>query len=108
MPAAPVGSGPSWAACRGCGSSSRPGYLAPLLLIALLAWADGQIPKRWLVAGAAALAAGLLPVVIPYTSYVNLGALSDTFVFIALWRLVFTGFLALGTVKLFVTVCALA
>jgi hypothetical protein len=82
-------------------------YLAPLLLVALLAWAAGQVPRRWPVLGAAAVVAGVLPVVIPYTRFVNLGALSDTFAFIALWRLVFTGVLALGTLKLFVTACAL-
>ena len=83
-------------------------YLAPLLLIALLVWVDGHLPRRWPVWAGAALVAGLLPVVIPYTKLVNLGALSDTFVFIPLWRLVFYGTLGFGTLKLFVTVCALA
>src|SRR5205823_653845 len=82
-------------------------HVAPLFLVALLAWVDGRVPRRWLLSGAAAAIAGLLPLVIPYGRFVNLSALSDTFFFIPLWRLVFDGTFALGTLKLFLTLCAL-
>jgi len=62
-------------------------YLAPLLLIALVAWIDIGAPKSALAAGAAAVAAAALPGVIPYSSLINVSAVSDTFALLPLWWL---------------------
>ncbi len=63
-------------------------YLAPLLLIALLVWADrldGGAPRRWwLLAGAVALAV-LLPLTIPYHRFVGDPVRSDSSALVLVW-----------------------
>jgi Dolichyl-phosphate-mannose-protein mannosyltransferase len=63
-------------------------YLAPLLLIALLVWADrldGGAPRRLpLLAGAAAVAA-LLPLTIPYHRFVGDPVRSDSSALVLVW-----------------------
>ena len=63
-------------------------YLAPLLLIALLVWADrldGGAPRRLpLLAGAVALAA-LLPLTIPYHRFVGDPVRSDSSALVFVW-----------------------
>jgi hypothetical protein len=62
-------------------------YLAPLLLIALIAWIDVGAPPSALAAGAAAVAAAALPGVIPYASFINVSAVSDAVALLPLWWL---------------------
>ncbi len=83
-------------------------YLAPLLLIALLVWADrldGGLPRRLpLMAGAAALAA-LLPLTIPFGRFVGDPVRSDSSALVLVWSAY--GHLLAGSVYLTVgLVCA--
>ena len=60
--------------------------VAPLLLIALLAWIErGAVRPRWLAVGAAALAA-VLPALIPYDRFLQLKVRSDTLMIVPLWN----------------------
>jgi hypothetical protein len=83
-------------------------HLAPLFLIALVAWLSRGLPRAWPAAGLAALVAGGLPGTIPYNELANLAALSDTLVFIPLWNIVFFGHIQSGSLPVLVTVCSLA
>jgi Dolichyl-phosphate-mannose-protein mannosyltransferase len=62
-------------------------YLAPLLLIALVAWIDVGAPRPVLAAGVAVATAVALPGLIPYSSVINVSAVSDTFALLPLWWL---------------------
>jgi hypothetical protein len=62
-------------------------YVAPLFLIALLAWIDRGAPRPTRAAGVGALAAGALPGVLPYTQLIGLPAVSDTPAILPLWSL---------------------
>ena len=62
-------------------------FLVPLFLIALLVWVDRGAPRPRNVAVAAALAAGVLPAVIPYGRFIETGAISDTLMLLPLWNL---------------------
>jgi hypothetical protein len=62
-------------------------YLAPLLLIALVAWIDLGVPRPVLATGAAAVAAAALPGVIPFSTLINVPAISDTLSLIPWWWL---------------------
>ncbi len=63
-------------------------YLAPLLLVALVGLADNRvIPRARRPAVAAALAAGVLPVAVPFARFVNPSAVSDTFGLLPWWWL---------------------
>ncbi len=61
-------------------------YLAPLALIAMLGLAVRDVvPRAWPAVAAAALAAGVLPVAIPFARFVNPTAVSDTFALLPWW-----------------------
>jgi hypothetical protein len=60
------------------------------------------------VAGVAAVVAGGLPGAIPYNALANLTALSDTFVLIPLWNLVYFGHIRADSLPGVVTLCTLA
>jgi hypothetical protein len=61
-------------------------YLAPFALVALLALArEGLVPRRGRAVVAAAALAGVLPFFIPFTSFINTSAVSDTFVLLPWW-----------------------
>ena len=62
-------------------------YVAPLFLIALLAWIDLGAPRPALAAGAAAVAAAALPGVLPFTTLIGVSVISDTQSLIPLWWL---------------------
>jgi len=69
-------------------------YVAPLFLIALLIWVERGLPRRWPLAGLAAVLAVVLPATLPLERLANLGALSDTLAFIPLAVRVSRGHLA--------------
>ncbi len=85
-------------------------YLAPLYLVALVAWIDRGLPRPRALALGAAIAAAALPLAIPYRELIGITALSDTLELIPLWRLHDPGMpLELSQVPLFVAiVCTLA
>lgn len=83
-------------------------HLAPLFLIALVAWIDRGLPRAWPAAGLAAVLAGGLPGAIPYITYANLGALSDTLVMIPLWNLLYFRHVEADSLPGLITVCTLA
>jgi len=62
-------------------------FLAPLFLVALLAWIDRGAPRPRAVAMVAAVALGALPAVIPYDRFIETGAKSDTLMLLPLWEL---------------------
>jgi 4-amino-4-deoxy-L-arabinose transferase-like glycosyltransferase len=62
-------------------------YLAPLLLIGLVAWIDAGAPRPLLAAGAGAVAAAALPGAIPFERLINVPAISDTLSLLPWWRL---------------------
>jgi hypothetical protein len=62
-------------------------YVAPLFLVALLAWVERGLPRpRLQTAAATAGAVGLLAT-IPYEKFINVSAVSDTFALLPLWNL---------------------
>lgn len=62
-------------------------YVAPIFLIALLAWVERGLPRpRLTTAAAVAGAVGLLAT-IPYEKFINVSAVSDTFALLPLWNL---------------------
>jgi Dolichyl-phosphate-mannose-protein mannosyltransferase len=63
-------------------------YLAPLMLIALIALAGNRVvPRARRPVLAAALVAGVLPVAVPFARFVNPSAVSDTFGLLPWWWL---------------------
>jgi len=62
-------------------------YLAPLFLIALLAWIDLGAPRALLAVGAGAVAAAALPGTIPFTRLISVSARSDTLSLLPWWQL---------------------
>jgi dolichyl-phosphate-mannose-protein mannosyltransferase len=64
-------------------------YVAPFALIAMLGLAsrDDAVPRRVRILAAAALAAGILPVALPFAKFVNSSAVSDTFGLLPWWWL---------------------
>jgi hypothetical protein len=75
-------------------------YLAPLMLIALVALAgDNVISRARRPVLAAALVAGALPVAVPFARFVNRSAVSDTFGLLPWWWLADRG-VAFGTMRL--------
>jgi glycosyltransferase involved in cell wall biosynthesis len=62
-------------------------YVAPLFLIALLAWIERGMPRPPRAAGAAALVAGALPAALPFHRLIDLPAESDTLAMLPLWWL---------------------
>ncbi|HEY6030943.1 MAG TPA: glycosyltransferase family 39 protein, partial [Gaiellaceae bacterium] len=61
-------------------------YVAPLLLVALLAWIEQGLPRPR-AAGIAALAAAALVGAVPYSGLINGNASADTLAFLPLWTL---------------------
>lgn len=62
-------------------------YVAPLFLVALLAWIERGLPRPGAPAAAAVLVAVALPGVLPYTQLINLNAVSDTLAILPIWSL---------------------
>ncbi len=62
-------------------------YVAPLFLIALLAWIERGLPRQGAPAAAAVLVAAALPGVLPYPQLINLNAVSDTLAILPVWSL---------------------
>jgi hypothetical protein len=62
-------------------------FLAPLFLIALLAWVDRGAPRPRVAAVLAAFALGALPAVIPFERFIETGVKSDTLMLLPLWEL---------------------
>jgi hypothetical protein len=62
-------------------------FLAPLFLVALLAWVDRGAPRPRAAATAAAVALGALPAVIPFERFIETGVKSDTLMLLPLWEL---------------------
>ena len=81
-------------------------YVAPLFLIALLIWVERGLPRRWPLAGVAALLAVVLPATLPLERLANLSALSDTLAFIPLAVRVSRGHLAPSNMMLVVMALA--
>jgi hypothetical protein len=82
-------------------------YLAPLFLIALLVHVRAGLPRPRVLAAAAALAAGLLPLALPFTRLIGLNSTSDTLALLPWWRLQ-DHLIRLDQVRLVATLCALA
>jgi hypothetical protein len=62
-------------------------FLAPLFLVALLAWVDRGAPRPRAVATIAAVALGALPAAIPFERFIETGVKSDTLMLLPLWEL---------------------
>ncbi len=62
-------------------------FLAPLFLVALLAWVDRGAPRPRVPATLAALALGALPALIPFERFIETGVKSDTLMLLPLWEL---------------------
>src|SRR5581483_9814143 len=61
-------------------------YVAPLALIALVALAaDRVVPERRRVVVAAAAVAGVLPVFVPFTRFIDTKSVADTFALLPWW-----------------------
>jgi hypothetical protein len=81
-------------------------YLAPLALIALLVWIEHGLPRPPGRALAAALAAGVLPVALPFAKFIGLNSTADTLSLLPWWRLQDHA-IALQDVRWVATGCAL-
>jgi Dolichyl-phosphate-mannose-protein mannosyltransferase len=62
-------------------------YVAPLFLIALLAWIERGMPRPARAAAAAAVLAAALPGTLPYHRLIDVSAESDTLALLPLWWL---------------------
>ena len=62
-------------------------YVAPLFFAALLAWIERGAPRPRLAAAATAVAAAVLPTLIPYTTLIGVSAQSDTLALLPWWWL---------------------
>jgi dolichyl-phosphate-mannose-protein mannosyltransferase len=82
-------------------------YLAPLFLIALVAWIDVGVPRPVLATGIAVVAAAALPGLIPFSSLINVPAVSDTLSLIPWWWLQ-DNWISMQTVSTVVVVCSIA
>jgi Dolichyl-phosphate-mannose-protein mannosyltransferase len=80
-------------------------YVAPLFLIALLAWIEQRAPRPAVLAVAAAALAAGLPAVLPIRSLINVNAVSDTLAILPLWSLEPSTF-SLGALRAVVIVAA--
>jgi Dolichyl-phosphate-mannose-protein mannosyltransferase len=61
-------------------------YLAPLFLIALLLWVERGLPRPRLPTALAAGTAAVLPALLPFSTLINVSAVSDTFGLLPWWR----------------------
>jgi hypothetical protein len=80
-------------------------YVAPLFLIALLAWADRGLPRPARAAAVAAVLATALPGALPYHRLIDTSAQSDTLALLPLWWLQET-VVSLDTIGVVVVVAA--
>ncbi len=82
-------------------------YVAPLFLIALLAWIERGLPRprAWTLAAAGVAAA--LPAFLPYPSLIGTAAVSDTFALLPWWTVHLWG-VALHRIWLLVLIAACA
>ena len=62
-------------------------YVAPLFLIALLAWVERGAPRPTVVSVAAAAACALVLLAIPFDRFLTTSAISDTLMLLPLWSL---------------------
>src|SRR5437867_13457329 len=62
-------------------------YVAPLFLIALLAWIERGLPRPTRAAAAATVVAAALPGALPYHRLIDVSAESDTLALLPLWWL---------------------
>jgi glycosyltransferase involved in cell wall biosynthesis len=62
-------------------------YVAPLFLIALLAWIERGLPRPQRAAAIAAVVAAALPAALPYQRLIDASAESDTLALLPLWWL---------------------
>jgi len=62
-------------------------FLAPLFLIALLAWVDRGAPRPRPAVIVAAVGLGVLPALIPYERFLDTGVKSDTLMLLPIWEL---------------------
>jgi hypothetical protein len=60
-------------------------YLAPLFLIALALWVERGLPRPPLPTAVAALAAAVLPALLPFSTLIGVSAVSDTFGLLPWW-----------------------
>ena len=82
-------------------------YVAPLFLIALLAWIERGMPRPRRATAAAALVAATLPGTLPYDRLVSESAKSDTLALLPLWWLR-ESVVSSATIPLLVVLVALA
>ena len=82
-------------------------YVAPLFLIALLAWIERGMPRPARPATAAALVAAVLPGALPFGTLISESAKSDTLALMPLWWLQET-ILSPATIPVIVVLVALA
>ena len=66
-------------------------YLAPLVLIALLAWIERGAPRPARATAAAAIVAAALPGALPFPRLLDFPAISETLMLLPLWRCWTTG-----------------
>jgi len=62
-------------------------YLAPLLLISLLAWIEHGAPRPRILAPAAAAASALLVLLLPFDRFLTTSAVTDTLMLLPFWSL---------------------
>jgi hypothetical protein len=62
-------------------------YVAPLLLIALLAWIERGAPRPRILAPVAALASALLVLLVPFDRFLTTSAITDTLMLLPFWSL---------------------
>ena len=62
-------------------------YLAPLLLISLLAWIERGSPRPRVLAAAAAAGSALLVLLIPFDRFITTSAVTDTLMLLPFWSL---------------------
>ncbi len=82
-------------------------YVAPLFVVALLAWIERGMPRSARATTAAALVAAALPGALPYHSLISESAKSDTLALLPLWWLQ-EGAVSLATIPVVVVLAALA
>jgi glycosyltransferase involved in cell wall biosynthesis len=80
-------------------------YVAPLFLIALLAWIERGVPRLMTAAAACAVIAAALPAALPYHKLIAVSAESDTLALLPLWWLQ-EGITSISTIPLIVVVFA--
>jgi len=62
-------------------------YVAPLFLIALLAWVERGAPRPRVLAAAAAVVSALLVLLVPFDRFLTTSAITDTLMLLPFWSL---------------------